>query len=152
MSLLPWNIKTDLIYMQMKSLKGFPNEESFVRLLTSHVKMLIFKSTTLTDTMLQQIAEQCKDLQELFISANDSQFTRSGLSNSINFMNNLQVLQIVGKMEINDSVIEIISVNCRKLKSLWINDCPNVDDGCSESLKSMPLIELNVGNTKVKLT
>lgn len=147
---LPWNIKTDLIYLNMK-LKGFPNEESFMRLLTSHVKTLIFNTTTLTDTMLLQIAQQCQDLQELLISSNDCHFTRTGLCNSIRFMKNLQVLQIVGRMEINESVIAIISANCRKLKSLWINDCPNVDDECAESLKSMPLLELNLANTKVNL-
>lgn len=52
-------------------------------------------------------------------------------------------------MEINDSVIAIIGTNCRKLKSLDINNCPNVDDECAESLKSMQLLELNVANTKV---
>lgn len=100
--------------------------------------------------MLLRIAQECEQLQELFITTNDSHFTRAGLCNSIQFMKNLQVLQIVGKMEIDDSVIAIISTNCRKLKSLWINDCRNVNDECAESLKSMTLLELNVANTKVK--
>lgn len=131
-------------------MKGFPNEESFLRLLTTHVKTLIFSTTALTDTMLLRIGQDCQDLQELMISANDCHFTRQGLCDSIHFMKNLQVLQIIGKMEIDDTVIAIISANCRRLKSLWINDCRNVDDACAESLRSMQLLELNVANTKVK--
>lgn len=131
-------------------MKGFPNEESFLRLLTTHVKTLIFSMTTLTDTMLLRIGQDCHDLQELMISANDCHFTRQGLCDSIHFMKNLQVLQIIGKMEIDDTVIAVISANCRKLKSLWINDCRNVDDACAESLRSMHLLELNVANTQVK--
>lgn len=145
---LPWNIKTDLIHLNMK-LKGFRNEEPFMRLLTSHVKTLIFDTTNLNDAMLLRIAQQCQLLQELIIVSSESHFSRLGLCNSIRSLQNLKVLQIVGKMEINGTVLAVISANCRKLKSLWINDCPNVNDTCTESLKTMPLLELNVANTKV---
>lgn len=131
-------------------LNGFPNEESFMRLLTSHVKTLVFNRTALTDAMLLRIAEHCPDLQELMISSSNCHFTRAGLCKSIKFLKNLQVLQIGGTMEIDNRVIAIINANCGKLKSLWITDCPNVDDGCAESLESRPLLELNLANTKVK--
>lgn len=148
LSHLPWNIKTDLIYLNMKSY-GFSDEQSFTRLLSRNVKTLMFNSSIITDSMLQCIAEQCQYLQELLITTKKYNFTQSGLCNSISYMKNLQVLQIIGTAELNDSVIDIISQNCSKLKCLWINNSPNVTDSCIESLNTIPLIELNLANTMV---
>lgn len=135
----------------MRIAKGFPNEESFIRLLTSNVRTLIFKSTIVSDSMLQCIAKRCKYLQELFLSTGNYNFTTDGLCKSLCLMKNLHVLQIVNTNELNETVIRIVCEHCTKLKSLWINDCPNVNDLCAYWIKSMALVELNVGNTHVSI-
>lgn len=150
LSQLPWNIKTDLVYMNMRIKKGFPNEESFTRLLTSSVRSLIFKSTIVTDSMLLCIGKSCKNLHELFLSAGNYDFTADALCKCLSQMANLRVLQIVGSGELNEAVIGTIGRHCPKLRSLWINDCSNVNDSCAASIKSLELAELDVGNTQVR--
>lgn len=130
-------------------MKGFSNEQSVMRMLTSHVKTLKFHMTPLTDVMLLQIAEQCRGLQELSITTLNCQFTSLGLCNSIRLMGNLQVLQIIRQTQVDHNVIAAICANCPKLRSLCINECCNVNDRCVDSLVTMPLEELNVADTKV---
>lgn len=133
----------------MKLSTGFSNEESFIRLLTSNVHRLIFKSSIVTDSMLQCIGKQCKSLQELLIASGTFQFTQIGIHKCIDALQNLQILQIASTIEVTDAIIEVIGRRCHRLHSLWVNDCPNVTDACSDSLKSMELTELNLANTKV---
>lgn len=134
----------------MKSFIGFQNEDIFINLLTPDVKILMFESSILTDSMLETIANRCKNLRKLLIPADGQyHFTQNGLCNSINLMKNLLILQIDGCEEVDDHVIDVISTNCKQLKCLYVNDCANITDSCVTSLKTMELIELNLANTKV---
>lgn len=152
LSELPCTIRKDLIYVTMKSFIGFHNEEIFINLLTPDVKTLIFETSILTDLMLKAIANKCKNLHRLLIPAHEQyRFTQNGLCNSINSLTNLQILQIVGSSEMNDDVLNVVSLNCKKLKCLYVNDCPNITDLCADSLRTMELVELNLANTKVRL-
>lgn len=136
----------------MKSFIGFKNEQIFTRLLSPDVRTLIFESSILTDSMLNAVGKKCKNLQRLLIPAHGQyNFTQNGLCNSINLMKNLQILEIVGCNEMNDHVLNVISNSCKKLKCLYVNDCTNITDLCVDSLKTMPLVELNLANTKVRM-
>lgn len=140
--------------LNMKLSIGFTNEKTFIELLTPNVSQLMFRSSVVTDAMLQTIGERCKYLQELRIfdsKHNEKKLNISsdGLVNCIQQLQSLKALQIVDSDKVNDETIKTISQNCPNLQSLWLNDCKNVTDDSSVSLKSMRLNDLNLANTSV---
>lgn len=153
LSQLPSTIKTDLIQLNMKLSIGFTNEQTFIQLLTPNVTQLLFRTSVVTDAMLQCIGERCKYLQELRIFDKDKgkklQMTSTGLLSCIKGLKNVKALQIAGSDKVNDKTVEMISRNCPKLHSLWLNDCKNLTDQSSEFLQSMQLNDLNLANTSV---
>lgn len=140
--------------LNMKLSIGFKNETDFIQLLTPNIARLMFQSTLLTDAMLQCIGERCKHLQELRICESNQtdkmlKITSNGLMSCIKKLPNITELHISGCDKVKNETIEIISKYCPKIRSLWINDCKNVTDACSEFLKSMPLNDLSLANTSV---
>lgn len=83
------------------------------------------------------------------ITSGTFQFTHVGIHKCIDALENLRTLQIAATDEVNDTIVEVIGRRCQHLRCLWLNDCPNVTDACSDSLKSMELVELNLANTSV---
>lgn len=152
LSQLPSTIKTDLIRLNMKLSIGFTNEQTFIQLLTPSVTQLMFRACIVTDSMLECIGERCKNLQELRIfddKLKKLHISSVGLVKCITGLQHITALQIVESDKVNDDVVEIISRNCTHLQSLCLNDCKNVTDESSESLKSMKLNDLNLANTSV---
>lgn len=136
----------------MKLSIGFTNETTFIQLLTPNVTQIIFKSSLVTDAMLKCIGERCKYLQELRIFDNKRKkldITSDGLIKCIEGLTFVRALQITESDKVNDNTIGIIKEKCPHLISLWLNDCKNVTDKCSYSLKSMRLNDLNLANTSV---
>lgn len=138
----------------MKLSIGFTNETTFIQLLTPNVTQLSFRSSILTDSMLECIGERCKYLQELRIfdsKENDKKldYSTDGLMKCIKGLENLRALQIAESDKVNDKIVELIGQCCLRLESLWLNDCRNVTDKSSDALKSMQLNDLNLANTGV---
>lgn len=133
----------------MKLSSGFSREEQFSQLLTSNVERLNFKKSILTDDMLQCIGERCKYLQELLVISGTFHFSKIGLENCIDQLENLRILQITGSDIVSNNLVKLISRRCKRLQSLWLNNCVNITDGCGDSLQSMKLIDLNLANTSV---
>lgn len=133
----------------MKLSSGFSREEQFSQLLTTNVIRLNFKKSILTDDMLQCIGKRCKYLQELLIISGTFQFSQIALENCIDQLENLRILQITGSDVVNNSLVELISRRCKRLQSLWLNNCVNITDGCGDFLQSMKLVDLNLANTNV---
>lgn len=158
LSQLPSTIKTDVLQLNMKLSIGFTNETTFIQLLTPNVTQLSFRSLVLTDPMLECIGERCKYLQELRIigskdkdKENQFDISTDGLMNCIEGLTNLRALQIAYSDKVNDKTVELISQCCLHLESLWLNDCKNVTDKSSDSLRAMQLNDLNLANTGVNL-
>lgn len=154
LSQLPSTIKTDLLQLNMKLSIGFTNESTFIQLLTENMTQLMFRSSILTDAMLNAIGERCKYLQELRLFDSNHKdrklnISSDGLLNCVKGLGSVRALQIAESDKVNDDTIEMISQNCPHLQSLWLNDCKNVTDNCSESLKTMRLNDLNLANTSV---
>lgn len=140
----------------MKLSIGFTNEKTFIQLLTPNVTQLSFRSSVVTDGMLQCIGERCKFLQELRIFDSKDKDKKldisiDGLIKCIKGLKNLRALQIAESDKVNDTIVELICQCCVHLESLWLNDCKNVTDKCSDSLKQMQLNDLNLANTGVNL-
>lgn len=156
LSHLPSTIKTDLIQMNMKLSIGFVNELTFIRLLTPAIRQLMFRQSIVTDPMLKCIGERCQNLQELRIfdskwDGRQLQLTTDGLIACMIGLSHVKAIQIAECDKVNDQLIEIIRENCPQLESLWLNDCKNVTDRSSEYLESMPLHDINLGNTSVSI-
>lgn len=140
--------------LNMKLSIGFSNENTFIQLLTPNMTQLSFRSSVLTDAMLDCIGERCKYLQELRIFDSNhkdkqSNYTSNGLLTCVKRLGRVKAIQIAESDKVNDETIKIISQNCPHLQSLWLNDCKNVTDNCGESLKSMQLNDLSLANTSV---
>lgn len=138
----------------MKLSIGFTNELTFIQLLTPHVTQLMFRSSIVTDPMLRCIGERCKYLQELRIfdskwPERQLQLTADGLLDCIKGLEYVKAIQVAECDKVTDDFIEVISQSCPHLESLWLNDCVNVTDACSEYLQSMNLNDLNLANTSV---
>lgn len=136
--------------LRMKSFRGFGSEASFICLLTSNVKSLTFRSTNLTDRMLQCIADKCDRLEELSFPVGNSEFTMVGLSQCIGALEHLRVLHVVQSREMNDDVLEIVGRNCKRLRSLSVRDCTNITDSCHKSVHNLSLYDLDISNTNVR--
>lgn len=154
LSHLPSTIKTDLIQLNMKLSIGFTNEQTFIQLITSNITQLMFRSSILTDAMLQCIGERCKYLHELRIfdsklSTIKLNITSNGIINCIQGLKYLRALQIACSDKVNDKTVKIISEYCPHLQSLWLNDCVEVTDQSSIFFRSMKLNDLNLANTSV---
>lgn len=157
LSELPPTIKTDLVELNMKLSIGFTNELTFIRLLTPNITQLSFRSSVVTDPMLQCIGERCKYLQELRIFDSkwcdrQLQMTTNGLIECIKGLRFIKSIQITESDKVTNELIATISQCCPLIESLWLNDCKHVTDGSSEHLKSMKLHDLNLSNTSVSKT
>lgn len=153
---MPSTIKTDLLQLNMKLSIGFTNEMTFIQLLTPNVTQLSFRSSVVTDAMLECIGERCKYLQELRIFDSKDKgkkldISTDGLMKCIKGLKNLRALQIAESDAVNDKIVELICQCCTHLESLWLNDCQNVTDNSCNSLKSMQLNDLNLANTGVNI-
>ncbi|XP_031630412.1 F-box protein SKP2A-like [Contarinia nasturtii] len=154
LSQLPSTIKIDLLQLNMKLSIGFSNENIFIQLLTPNVTQLVFRSSIVTDSMLDCIGERCKYLQELRIfdskdNGKQLEMSTDGLNKCIKRLKCVKALQIAGSDKVTDKTVEMISQSCRNLESLWLNDCKNVTDDSSDYFKSMQLNDLNLANTGV---
>ncbi|XP_055317482.1 uncharacterized protein LOC129576400 [Sitodiplosis mosellana] len=154
LSQLPSTIKTDLLQLNMKLSIGFTNETTFIQLLTPNVTQLSFRSSVVTDRMLECIGERCKYLQELRIFDSKDKnkmlaISTDGLVKCLKGLKNLRALQIADSDKVNDKIVELIGQCCLHLESLWLNDCRNVTDKSSDALRSMQLNDLNLANTGI---
>lgn len=149
LSYLPQTIKTDLMTIHIKSFRGFDSENSFIRLLTSNVKSLMFRSTNVTDRMLQCIANKCNSLELFILPLADSDFTQTGLCKCLANLENLRVLHVVSNSNMTDVVLDIVARSCKQLRNLSVRECDNVTSMCYKSVRNMELVELDLTRTKV---
>lgn len=151
LSHLPQSIKTDLMRTHMNSFRGFDNEETFIRLLTSNIRSLIFRSTNITDRMLECVAEKCQQLEQFLFPIGRSDFTMIGLCQCLMNLENLRVLHVTRNQNMTDCVLDVVARTCKLLHSLSVRECCNVTNVAAKSLQNMSLIELDLTKTKVWL-
>lgn len=138
----------------MKLSIGFTNETTFIHLLTPNITQLVFRSSIVTDSMLKCIGKRCKYLQELRIFDNKHKnldMSSDGLIKCIEGLEYIKRIEIFQSNKVNDNTIEMIKEKCPHLQSLWLNDCKNVTDKSSHSLKMMRLNDLSLANTSVNI-
>lgn len=135
----------------MKSFRGFDNEETFIRLLTSNIRSLMFRSTNVTDRMLECIATKCQQLEQFLFPVHPSDFTMIGLCQCLMNLENLRVLHCTRNQNMTDCVLDVVARKCKQLQSLSVRECSNVTNEAAESLQNMSLIELDLTKTKVNI-
>lgn len=135
----------------MKSFRGFGNEDTFICLLTTNVKSLLFRSTNVTDRMLECIANRCRQLEQFLLPIDPSDFTMIGLCQCLMNLENLRVLHVTRNSNVTDRVLDVVARKCTKLHSLSVRECSNVTNMAAKSLQTLSLIELDLTKTMVWL-
>ncbi|XP_050303134.1 intraflagellar transport protein 57 homolog [Anthonomus grandis grandis] len=150
---LPPNIKNNLL-RKITCTSYFSRNVNF----TDFFKVLVNPSTeeinltcmAVTDEMLNAL-HCCSNVRKihLTVDGNSCTFTTKGLLNLFPNTPKLENLIIMKSKEVNDDVLQCISLHCPRLKGLSIGGCVNVTDKGLEFLSSMRISWLGISQTKI---
>lgn len=149
LSQLPSKIKTDIVQWNQKMGKPIVGG-AFVHLLSRDLFQLTAQMQ-IDDQILDSIANNCKHLIEFKCLHQKNTFTEAGFIHFVHRMKHIQIFYVEHSNIMNDKIVEVMRIKWPELRSLHLIHCPNITTKCSQSLREMPLIELSLTKTAVKI-
>lgn len=149
LSQLPSKIKTDIVQWNQKMSKPIVGN-TFVHLLSPDL-LHLNAQLSIDDQILDSIANNCKHLIEFRCSHQKNTFTEAGFINFVHRMRHIQTFYVEHSNIMNDAIVEVMRIKWPKLRSLHLIHCPKITTKCSQSLREMPLIELSLTKTSVRI-
>lgn len=124
--------------------------DTFVHLLSRDL-LHLHAQLPIDDQILDSIAKNCKHLIELKCLHQKNAFTEAGFINFVHEMKHIETFSVEHSNIMNDNIVEVMRIEWPKLRSLHLIHCPNITTKCSHSLRDMPLIELSLAKTAVRI-